>query len=227
MDTNNLKKDINIEKSLKIANIMEGRNKFILNNNMCVIETVSFQDNVILNDIIRPVIFSDNYNDIPGISDIFIDRLSFMDKFKIMCKIADYKKVDRFKKIDKYLQMRNNIAHNLTSLISLNYITKESEVLFANQKITWTQYKEELKEWSEFSFEMAKFMQNVYSKINDNNKSAIFVYCKVEGDCVLVQHNLIYPEPKGYYASFFKNGFNMDLLDYLNAEISYNKEKEY
>lgn len=225
MATKILKEDINIEKSLKIANIMEGRNKFILNNNMCIIETISFQDNVILNDIIKPVIFSDNYNNIPGISDIFIDRLSFMDKFKIMCKIADYNKVERFKKIDKYLKMRNDIAHNLTSLISMNHITKESEVLFANQKITWTQYKEELKAWAELSLEMAKYILNVYSKINDNNNHAVFAYCKVEGDCVLVQHNLIYPEPEGDYISFFRNGFNMDLLDYLNREIAYSKEK--
>ena len=192
---------------------------------MCIIETISFLDSIILNNIIKPVIFNNNYNDIPGISDIFIDRLSFMDKFKIMCKIADYNGVDRFKKIDKYLKMRNNIAHNLTSLISLNNITRESEVLFANQKITWSQYKEELKEWAELSLKMAKFTLNVYCKINDDNNHAVFVYCKVEGDCVLVQHNLIYPEPEVEYISFFRNGFNMDLLDYLNNEIAYNKEK--
>lgn len=221
----NLKENINVEQSLKIANIMEGRNKFILNNNMCIVETISFQDNIILNNIIKPTIFNDNYNDIPGISDIFIDRLSFMDKFKIMCKIADYNKVDRFKKIDKYLKMRNNIAHNLTSLTSLNDETKESEILFANQKITWIQYKTELQEWAELSLEMAKFVLNVYSKINVDKNHAVFAYCKVEGDCVLVQHNLIYPEPKGEYVSFFRNGFNMDLLDYLNNEVAYNKEK--
>ena len=225
MDTNNLKEGINIENSLIIADIIEGRNKFIINNNMCIIETISFQDNVILNDIIKPVIFSDNYNLIPGISNIFIDRLSFMDKYKIMCKIADYHKVKKFKKIDKYLKMRNNIAHNLTLLATLNHITKESEVLFANQKITWTKYKEELKEWADLSLEMANFILNVYSKINDNNKYAVFAYCKIEGDCVLVQHNLIYPKPAGNYISFFRNGFNMDLLDYLNREIAYSKEK--
>ena len=222
MNTNNLKDDINIEQSLRI---MEGRDKFILNNNMRIIETISSQDNVILNDIIKPSIFNNKYEAIPGISDIFIDRLSFMDKFKIMCKIADYYKVGRFKKIGKYLKMRNNISHNLTSVISLNNITKESEVLFANQKITWTKYKEELKEWAELSLEMAKFILNVYSKINTKNDRVGFVYCKVVGDCVLVQHNLIYPEQKGDYISYFRNGFNMDLLDYLNNEIAYNKEK--
>lgn len=225
MNTNKLKDDINIEQSLKIARIMEGRDKFILNNNMRIIETVSSQDDVILNDIIKLSIFNNNYENIPGISDIFMDRLSFMDKFKIMCKIADYYKVGRFKKIDKYLKMRNNIAHNLTSVISLNNVTKESEVLFANQKITWTKYKEELKEWAELSLEMAKFILNVYSKINTKNDRVGFVYCKVVGDCVLVQHNLIYPEQKGEYISYFRNGFNMDLLDYLNNEIAYNKEK--
>lgn len=222
MNTDNLEKDINIEKALEITNIMDGRNKFILNNNMCIIETISFQDNIMLNNIIRPVIFSNNYDDIPGINAFFIDRLSFMDKFKILCKIADYNGVDRFKKIDKYLKMRNNVAHNLTSLSNFDYVTKENDVIFANQKITWTQYKEKIKEWAELSLEMAKFILNIYSKINNNN--AVFAYCKVEGDCVLVQHNLIYPEPGGDYKSFFRNGFNMDLLNYLNREIAYSKE---
>ena len=215
-----------LKERLKIAHILEGRNKFILHNNMCIIETTSFQDNIILNDIIKTVLFNNNFDDIPGISDIFIDRLSFMDKFKILFKIADYYKVDRFKKIDKYLQMRNNIAHNLTSVINLNNKTKESEVLFANQKTTWTNYKKELKEWAQLSLKMAKFILNVYSKINTEDGNDIFAYCKVEGDCVLVQHNLIYPEPDGDYTCFFKNGFNMDLLDYLNDEISYNNEKK-
>ncbi len=121
--------------------------------------------------------------------------------------------------------MRNNIAHNLTSLISLNDETKESEILFANQRITRTQYKTELQEWAELSLEMAKFVLNVYSKVNVDKNHAFFAYCKVEGDCVLVQHNLIYPELKGEYVSFFRNGFNIDLLDYLNNEVAYNKEK--
>lgn len=225
MCTSIAKKDINMEKLFNISKIMEGRNKFILNNNMCIVETTAFLDNTMLNAIIKPTLFKENYNTIPGISDIFIDRLSFMDKYKIVCKIADFYNIERFKKIDPYLKMRNNIAHNLTTLISLNEDTGESEVMYANQKITWSEYKKMLKEWSDLSFKMAKFIMNVFAKINDERNNAVFPYCKVEGECVLVQNNLIYPEPNGEYTSFFRNGFNMDLLNYLNNEVKYNKEK--
>lgn len=34
----------------------------------------------------------------------------------------------------------------------------------------------------------------------------------------------IYPKPEGKYTSFFKNGFNMDLLDYLNNEVKFLEE---
>ena len=49
----------------------------------------------------------------------------------------------------------------------------------------------------------------------NNNRDATFVYCKTIGDCILVQHNLICPEIEGDYVCYFKNGFDMDLLDYL------------
>lgn len=81
---------------------------------------------------------------------------------------------------------------------------------------------EELKKWSKLSRSMSEFILNVFKSVNEN-KNAIFPYCKVEGNFVLVQHNLIYPEIEGEYTSFFKTGFNMDLLDYVNEEQKYIK----
>ena len=218
-------KNTEIDEFLKINKIVDGRNNFVLHNNMCIIETISFYDHIFLNNIIKPVIFSNNYEQIDGVSDIFIDRLSFMDKYKLVCKIADYNHVCRFKKIDEFIKIRNNIAHNLTSIINIDLSTKESEVQFGNRIITWSLYKEQIKEWCNLSFELANFILGLYSKLNDSKNITSFMYCKTEGDCVLVQHNLIYPQIEGDYTSFFKGGFNMDLLDYLNNEVKFLKEK--
>ena len=220
-----MKENKDISEMLKVSEIMDGRDKIILNNNMCIVETIAFLDNVMLNSIIKTKLFNEDYDNIPGVSDIFVDRLSFMDKFKIICKIADFYKIKRFKKIEAYLKMRNNIAHNLTTLINLNTDTGESEILYANKKIMWTEYKKLLNEWADISLGMAKFILSVFSEINKENINMVFPYCKVEGECVLVQHNLIYPEPNGEYTSFFRNGFNMDLLNYLNNEVKYNQGK--
>ena len=65
---------------------------------------------------------------------------------------------------------------------------------------------------------MANFIMRIFDKISKNKDHAIFVYCKVIGNCILVQHNLIYPEVTGEYTSFFKSGFNMELLKYVNQE---------
>lgn len=100
--------------------IIEGRNKFITYNNMCIIENIYFLDHIFLDVIIKPVLFNSNYETINGIRDIIVDRLSFMDKYKIICKIADFYGVQRFKKIDTFISMRNNISHNITSVNSIN-----------------------------------------------------------------------------------------------------------
>lgn len=204
--------------------IIEGRNKFITHNNMCIIENISFLDYIFLDVIIKPVLFNSNYETINGIRDIIVDRLSFMDKYKIICKIADFYGIQRFKKIDTFISMRNNISHNITSVNSINAQTKESEILFGNEVISWTEYKSRLNNWCELSYELAVFIEKIISQIHSSDINCIIMYCKTEGDCVIVQHNIIYPSPDGEYTSFFKSGFNMDLLDYLNNEINYYKE---
>lgn len=110
--------------------------------------------------------------------------------------------------------------------INMNIKTKESQIFFAGEEITWNKYMEELKKWAKLSHQMAEFILNVFKEINKDKSNAGFPYCKVEGHCVLVQHNLIYPEVDGEYTSFFKTGFNMDLLDYVNEEQKYIKEVE-
>lgn len=214
-------KDVELQEHFKVMKIIEGRNKIILHNNNCIIETIAFYEHILLNDIINPFLFSENYDINLEIKNIISDRLSFMDRFKIVCKIARTYNIARFKQFDDYIKMRNRIAHNLSSVININIQTKESQVFFAGEEITWNQYMEELDKWAQLSSQMAKFILNVFKNVNLDKDNAVFPYCKVEGHCALVQHNLIYPEVNGEYTSFFKTGFNMDLLDYVNEEQKY------
>lgn len=217
------KQNIEIQKHFETIKIIEGRNKIILHNNNCIIEIIAFYEQVLLNDIIKPFIFNKNYDTYSEIRDIISDRLTFMDRFKIVCKIAKIYNITKFKQFDEYIKMRNRIAHNLSSVISINLETKDSQIFFAGEEITWKQYMKELEKWSILSEKMADFILNVFKSVNVTKDYAVFPYCKVEGHCALVQHNLVYPEIAGEYTSFFKTGFNMDLLEYVNEEQEYIK----
>ena len=218
---NDISNDYGFNEAMKNANIVNGRNKIILHNNNCIIETIAFYEHVLLNDIIKPFLFNEKFDMNTDIKEIISDRLSFMDRFRIVCKIAKIYNIPNFKKFDDYIRMRNRIAHNLSSVIDINVATKESNILFAGQEITWKQYMLELSKWATISKDMAEFVLNVFKNVNQTKAHAIFPYCKVEGRCAIVQHNLMYPEIDGEYTSFFKTGFNMDLLDYVNEEQIY------
>ena len=77
---------------------------------MEIIETIAFYEHVLLNDIIKPFLFNENYDAYLEIKAIISDRLSFMDRFKIVCKIAKNYNIVRFKQFDDYIKMRNRIA---------------------------------------------------------------------------------------------------------------------
>ena len=215
-----------LKQALEVQHIFDRRNKIILHNNYCILETVSFYEHVLLNNVIKPFFFNDNYTKYCEISEVIDERLSFMDRFKIVKKIAKIFSVSDFKKIDNFIKLRNRIAHNLSSVSALNIETKENEIVLGGEKTTWDNYLEDLNEWANLSHDIARFVMNVFCQVNPVEKFAAFMYCKIEGNCVLVQHNLIYPEPEGEYTSFFKTGFNMDLLEYVNEELQYNKEGE-
>lgn len=215
-----------MKEHFKTMKIIEGRNKIILHNNNCIIETIAFYEHILLNDIIKPFLFNENYDTQLEIKTIISNRLSFMDRFKIVCKIAKNYDISRFKQFDNYINMRNRVAHNLSSVTNINAKTKESKIFFAGEELTWSKYLEELEKWAKSSHQMAEFTLNVFKMINKDKSNAIFPYCKVEENCVLVQHNLIYPEIDEEYISFFKTGFNMDLLEYVNEEQKYIKEVE-
>ena len=213
-------------KSLEVMYMFNRRNKIILHNNYCILETVAFYENILLDDIIKPFFFNDNYNRYPDISELIEERLSFMDRFKIVKKIAKKIGVSDFKKVDAFIKLRNKIAHNLSSVSMLDVNTKENEIILGGETTTWSNYLVELRKWADISYEMANFVKDVFDAIHSRESSAIFMYCKVEGDCVLIQNNLIYPEPKGKYTSFFKSDFDMSLIQYMREESECQKEVE-
>lgn len=47
-------KGVELQEHFKDMKIIEGRNKIILHNNNCIIETIAFYEHVLLNDIIKP-----------------------------------------------------------------------------------------------------------------------------------------------------------------------------
>jgi hypothetical protein len=212
-----------LEEIEKVNRIFERRHKIIRHNNCCIIDTISFYENFLLNNIIKPYIFNDNYDTCDGVSDLISDRLSFMDRFKIVCKIAKEHNIKNFKSFDKLVEMRNSVAHNISSIGELDIKSKENAIFFGGKKMTWNAYLSELVKWSKLSKEMAQFILEVYSATNVSNNCFGFMYCKVMGDCVLVQNNLLYPEPKEEYTSFTFGGLDNELIQYINEEYNYVK----
>lgn len=215
-----------LKQVLEMQHIFDRRNKIIVHNNYCILETIAFYDYIFLNNIIRPYLFTDKFDKNEKIKKFVVDRFSFMDKYKIIKEIAKEFNITLFsqKQFEIFINMRNKIAHNLSSVSTLDIETKENEIILGGEKTTWNNYLKDLNEWVNLSSEMARFIKEVFGQINDTEKFAVFMYCKLEGNCVLVQHNLIYPEPESEYTSFFKAGFNMDLLQYVKEELQYNKE---
>ena len=215
-----------LKQALEVQRIFDRRNKIILHNNYCILETIAFYDHILLNNIIKPYLLTDNFDKNEKIKKIIVDRFSFMDKYKIIKEMAKEFNITSLsqKQFEIFINMRNRIAHNLSSVSALNVETKENEIILGGEKTTWTNYLKDLNEWVNLSSEMARFIKNIFCQVNDTEKFAAFMYCKFEGNCVLVQHNLIYPEPDGEYTSFFKTGFNMDLLQYVKEELQYNNE---
>lgn len=215
MNENELK---DFEKTIRL---FERRHKIIRHNNCCIIETISFYENVLLNNIIKPYLFTENFDICDGINELISDRLSFMDKYKIVCKIAKKNRINNFKEFDKLIKMRNDVAHNISSIGKLNPKTKENKIYFGGKELTWDEYLKELQKWAKLSENMARFIMNIYSVINSPDNNFFFIYCKVIGNCVLVQNNLLYPEPDDNYTCFTFRGLDSELIQYINEEQKY------
>lgn len=209
--------------------IFERRNKIIYHNNMYIINTISYYDKLLLNEIIKPFFFNENYDKYPLVSRFITDKLNFMDKYMIVKKIAKMYKVKDFKKIDDFLQIRNQIAHNLTSVESIDLMTKGSKVKFANTNITWEEYLSKIKKWTEVSYEMAEFIRILYHELNNNKEKkehdSIFVYCYLLNNCIIFERTFSDVTSYSKICEFAESILDPELINYEMEEMDYMKEK--
>lgn len=203
----------------RISRIFERRSKIIRHNNSCIIETISFYENFLLRFIIEPYFFNKSYDEMKELKKFFENRMNIMDRYKIVVEIGRRRGIQNFKKFDNYIKMRNEVAHNLTSITSYDIKSKEGYVIIGGRKITWKKYLSEIKEWAEYSYEMARYIMNVYKSVFDySNKLIQFHYCKIMGECILVKNSLILPEPNGEYTCFADVGLDSELREYIIEE---------
>ena len=142
----------------RISRIFERRSKIIRHNNSCIIETISFYENFLLRFIIEPYFFNKSYDEMKELKKFFENRMNIMDIYKIVVEIGRRRGIQNFKKFDNYIKMRNEVAHNLTSITSYDIKSKEGYVIIGGREITWKKYLSEIKEWAEYSYEMARYI---------------------------------------------------------------------
>ena len=107
---------------------------------------------------------TDKFDKNEKIKRIVVDRFSFMDKYKIIKEIAKEFNIIPFsqKQFETFINMRNKIAHNLSSVLSLNIEKKENEIILEGEKTTWKNYLKDLNEWVKLSRELARFIKEVF-----------------------------------------------------------------
>ena len=173
----------------------EIKNNIIQRNNSYIIQTISFYENVLLNLIIKPFLFNDNYGKYKNISDFIDHSMTFMDKFKITCEIAKIYRVRNFKNFNSFIEIRNKIAHNLTYIYNFNVKTKETQLFFDGKDILWNEYLEIIKKWTELSLGMAEFVTELHNAMNNFSGMYPFMYCEFDEKGILLPKLLIF-DPK-------------------------------
>lgn len=207
-----MKKEDEIE---KMCRMFKRRNEIIRHNNSCIIETISFYEGFILELIIEPFFFNKKYYKYKELKKFLKNRMNFMDRYKIVVEIGKRMGIPNFKNFEFYIKMRNEVAHSLTSMISYNLEIKEGYVNIGDRKISWNDYLNEIKKWSEYSYDTARYIMNVYKAFNDcSDKIVQFHYCEMFGKCILAKKSLILHESDSYDTYFVDEGLNLDLSKY-------------
>lgn len=204
-----------------IVRLFERRQKIIRHNNICISEIVAYYENFIWQSILKCIFITDKIDYYDKIEKIVIDRITFMDKYKMLVHLAKQNKVTCFSqgKFEKFIELRNNISHNLSGVGEYNKNSKQHIIYVGGKEMLWDNYLSILNEWANISLEFASFIKEIYEKVEfPKMKFAGFHYCKIEGECIYVKHNLIYPDPKGEYISFADTGLDFDLLQLINEE---------
>ena len=189
----------------QIINVFDRRNKIIKHNNYCIIETIAFYETIAFNEIIKQHhINIEVYND--RSTNKLFEKLSISEKYEIINEIAKEKGIQPFSKskFDTFVNERNKVAHNIFSIGSLNIKTQEHEIHYKGKVINWSNYLKEVANWAIISKEFAKFILSIFLITNKNLTMMNFIYCSLEYEYILIERNLLYPEPSEEYISFLE-----------------------
>lgn len=218
-----MNKDDNSNISCEFENtikLFERRRKIIEYNNTCILEIAIFYENFFFFEIIKKIFFTENFDNNQKMNKFIIERMSFADRYEIIKELAKEQNIKTVSNSDFefFIKIRNQIAHNLSSVNSYNFETNETFVSFGGKSITWDEYLKKIEKWADISYKIAEFTKKVFQIINNNRNLIIFFrYCKLIGSCALVKCTLLLKEPEGD-SSFVESGIDLEILQCINEE---------
>lgn len=223
MDTNN--KDNIPAEIQKLIQLFERRSKIIEHNNNSILEVAIFYENFFFFNIIKKTFFNENFDNNKKIKKFITERMNFTDKYEIIKELAKKYNIETISNSDFefFIKIRNNIAHNLSSVNSYNRETDETHLVFGGEPINWNEYLKKIAKWATISYKIAEFTKKVFQATNNTENSHItFRYCKVIGNCALIQYSLLLKEPEEEYTCFAKTGISSEILKCINEENTNN-----
>lgn len=176
--------------------LFKRREKILQYNNSCILETVISYEKFFLDNIIRRAYFNDDSLKSKQLTKFLNDRMNFMDRFKLIKEIAAENGIKNISqgKIEYFIEKRNKIAHNLSSIYGYHINSDEMDVNFGGEYIEWKNYLEEMEKWAKISLEVAEYTKMVFQSINKISKLTVcYPYCSFEKGCILVS-NVLFPD---------------------------------
>lgn len=170
------------------------------NNSNYIFSIVIFYENFLLHSIIKPMFFTNNYDNYIRINEFIKNRMNLMDRYKIVLKIAEKRGIKKFKKFDKFIEMRNSLAHNDNDVKMFNIESGEVLISFGGKSITWNEYIRKINEWAVLSYDMAEFVIEIFKIINTvDYLTMLFGYCKADENGALIPCSIILVNQNGEY----------------------------
>lgn len=208
------------------AYIFERRKEILNYNNNCILKTVISYEKFFLDNIIKRIYFNDKSWTSKQLTKFLNDRMNFMDRFKLVKEIGlenDIRSISQ-SKIEKFIEIRNNIAHNLSYVNGFDTHTNKMDINFAGKYIEWKEYLKEIKEWSNINLEVAEYTKNVFQAINTISKLTVcYMNYNFEKNCILVE-NMLFPDDLNIESNVkIEEKLSPDLLKFAIDEEKYLK----
>ena len=204
--------------------LFKRREEILQYNNSCLLNAVINYEKFFLDNIIRRTYFNDDSWNSTQLTKFLNDRMNFMDRFKLVREIANNNNIKNISqnKIEIFIDKRNKIAHNLSSITGYHTYSDEMDVDFGGESIEWKKYLSEIEKWATISLELAEFTKKVFQSINKISKLTVrYPYYNFEKKCILVP-NMLYPDDLDIKISdSIENNINKTLLQLAIDEETY------